>query len=93
MPGKETAMFGPMMIEPILQTEPGSGGYTPPDSNFDAVIFVYHDGGNLRYFARTRYGFTPSSRQELFKRLKPLEIQECPFATCPRPLPADGERG
>jgi bifunctional non-homologous end joining protein LigD len=53
------------------------------DSNFDAVIFGYYDGGNLRYVARTRNGFTPSSRRELFKRLKPLEIQECPFANLP----------
>ena len=59
------------------------GGYTPSDSNFDAVIFGYYDSGKLRYVARTRNGFTPSSRQELFKRLKPLEIQECPFANLP----------
>jgi len=59
------------------------GGYTPSDSNFDALIFGYYDAGNLRYVARTRSGFTPSSRQELFKRLKPLEIQECPFANLP----------
>jgi bifunctional non-homologous end joining protein LigD len=59
------------------------GGYTPLESNFDALIFGYYDGGNLRYVARTRNGFTPSSRQELFKRLKPLEIQECPFANLP----------
>src|SRR5215469_6884380 len=59
------------------------GGYTPSDSNFDALIFGYYDGGNLRYVARTRNGFTPSSRQELFKRLKPLEIEECPFANLP----------
>jgi len=59
------------------------GGYTPSDSNFDALIFGYYDGGNLHYVARTRNGFTPSSRQELFKRLKPLETQKCPFANLP----------
>ena len=37
------------------------GGYTPSDSNFDAVIFGYYDSGKLRYVARTRNGFTPSS--------------------------------
>jgi bifunctional non-homologous end joining protein LigD len=47
------------------------------------LIFCYYDGGNLRYVARTRNGFTPSSRQELFKRLKALEIQECPFGNLP----------
>jgi bifunctional non-homologous end joining protein LigD len=59
------------------------GGYTPSDRNFDALIFGYYDCGNLHYAARTRNGFTPSSRQELFKRLKALEIQECPFANLP----------
>ena len=59
------------------------GGYTPSDRSFDALIFGYYDGGNLHYVARTRNGFTPSTRQELFKRLKRLEIQECPFANLP----------
>ena len=35
------------------------------------------------YAARTRNGFTPSSRAELFKKLKPLEIADCPFANLP----------
>ena len=35
------------------------------------------------YAARTRNGFTPASRAELFKKLKPLEISECPFANLP----------
>ena len=28
-------------------------------------------------------GFTPSSREQLFKKLKPLEIKQCPFANLP----------
>jgi bifunctional non-homologous end joining protein LigD len=35
------------------------------------------------YAARTRNGFTPASRAELFKRLRPLEISGCPFANLP----------
>ena len=35
------------------------------------------------YAARTRSGFTPASRAELFKKIKPLEIKECPFANLP----------
>jgi ATP-dependent DNA ligase len=30
-----------------------------------------------------RNGFTPASRVELFKKLKPLEIKECPFTSLP----------
>jgi bifunctional non-homologous end joining protein LigD len=59
------------------------GGYTPSPRNFDALIIGYYDGDKLIYAARTRNGFTPASRAELFKRLKPLETKECPFANLP----------
>ena len=59
------------------------GGYTPSDRNFDALIFGYYHEGKLQYAARTRNGFTPSSREQLFKKLKPLETKECPFANLP----------
>jgi len=59
------------------------GGYTPSPKNFDALVIVYNDGPNLAYAARTRNGFTPASRAELFKRIKPLEIDERPFANLP----------
>ena len=36
--------------------------------------------GKLIYAARTRNGFTPASRAELFKKLKPLEIKA--FRSC-----------
>jgi bifunctional non-homologous end joining protein LigD len=59
------------------------GGYTPSPRNFDALIFGYFDGNRLMYVARTRNGFTPRSRDELLKRLRGLEIPECPFANLP----------
>ncbi len=58
-------------------------GYTPSLKNFDALIIGYYDGDKLLYAARTRSGFTPASRVELFKKVKPLEIKECPFANLP----------
>jgi DNA ligase D-like protein (predicted ligase) len=58
-------------------------GYTPSASNFDALIIGYYEGAKLIYAARTRNGFTPASRVELFKKLKPLEIKECQFANLP----------
>jgi len=58
-------------------------GYTPSPKNFDALIIGYYEGSKLMYAARTRNGFTPASRAELFKKLKPLEISECPFANLP----------
>ena len=58
-------------------------GYTPSPKNFDAVVIGYYEGSKLMYAARTRNGFTPASRAELFKKLKPLEISGCPFANLP----------
>jgi ATP-dependent DNA ligase len=58
-------------------------GYTPSSKNFDALVIVYYEGGKLMYAARTRNGFTPASRVDLFKKLKPLETEECPFANLP----------
>jgi len=59
------------------------GGYTPSPKNFDALVIGYYEGSNLIYAARTRNGFTPASRAELFRKIKPLEIKECPFANLP----------
>ncbi len=59
------------------------GGYTPSPKNFDALVIGYYQDRKLIYAARTRNGFTPASRVELFKKLKPLEIADCPFANLP----------
>ena len=59
------------------------GGYTPSDKNFDALVIGFYEEGKLIYAARTRNGFTPASRAQLFKKIKPLETAECPFANLP----------
>ena len=59
------------------------GGYTPAPKNFDALVIGYYEKGKLMYAARTRNGFTPASRSELFKKIKPLETKECPFTNLP----------
>jgi DNA ligase D-like protein (predicted ligase) len=61
------------------------GGYTVGGKSFDALVFGYYEGDNLIYVARTRNGFTPSSRLELAKRFKGLETAVCPFANLPEP--------
>jgi hypothetical protein len=43
-------------------------GYTLSPKNFDAIVIGYYDGGRLLYAARTRNGFRPASRAELFKK-------------------------
>jgi ATP-dependent DNA ligase len=59
------------------------GGYTPSPKNFDALVFGYYEGSELIYVARTRNGFTPSLREQLFKRFHGLQIPECPFSNLP----------
>ena len=59
------------------------GGYTIGTRTFDAVIFGYYEGDRLLYAGRTRSGFTPASREQLFRKLRPLEIADCPFANLP----------
>jgi DNA ligase D-like protein (predicted ligase) len=58
-------------------------GYTPSAKNFDALIVGYYEGDQLVYVARTRNGFTPALREQLFKRFCGLEIAECSFANLP----------
>ncbi len=61
------------------------GGYTPTPNNFDALVLGYYEGDRLIYVARTRNGFTPLLRQQLFRRFRGLEIKTCPFANLPEP--------
>jgi bifunctional non-homologous end joining protein LigD len=59
------------------------GGYTIGTNTFDALIFGYYQDGRLIYAARTRNGFTPTLRAQLFRKFRGLETQACPFANLP----------
>lgn len=59
------------------------GGYTVGTSTFDALIFGYYEGDDLIYVARTRNGFTPGLRRELFAKLRKLKVATCPFSNLP----------
>ena len=59
------------------------GGYTLGTNTFDALIFGYYEGDRLIYVARTRNGFTPVVRAQLFRKFRSLETPECPFANLP----------
>jgi len=59
------------------------GGYTIGTRTFDALVIGYYQNGRLRYASRTRNGFTPALRQQLFKKFRSLEIADCPFANLP----------
>jgi len=59
------------------------GGYSVGGSTFDAVVLGQVVDGKLVYVARTRSGFTPASRADLLRNMKPLETEACPFCNLP----------
>jgi ATP-dependent DNA ligase len=59
------------------------GGYTRAPRAFDALVFGHYQDGRLLTVARTRNGFTPASRDQLFKRFKDLATPNCPFVNLP----------
>jgi ATP-dependent DNA ligase len=59
------------------------GGYTIGTKTFDALILGYYQGDRLIYAARTRNGFTPALREQLSKKFRGLDINECPFVNLP----------
>src|ERR1700693_3824117 len=59
------------------------GGYFPGPHGFDSLILGYYDEDKLMYVARTRNGFVPASRRQVFSKLKHLVTLTCPFANLP----------
>lgn len=59
------------------------GGYTLGTRTFDALIIGYYQEGKLLYAARTRNGFTPALRAQVFRKCRGLETDVCPFANLP----------
>ena len=59
------------------------GGYFPGPHGIDSLIVGYYDGDKLIYVARTRNGFVPASRRQVFSKLKHLVTSTCPFVNLP----------
>ncbi len=59
------------------------GGYFPGPHGIDSLIVGYYDGNQLMYVARTRNGFVPASRRQVFSKLKQLVTPTCPFVNLP----------
>lgn len=59
------------------------GGYFPGPHGVDSLIVGYYDGDKLMYVARTRNGFVPASRRQVFSKLKHLVTLTCPFVNLP----------
>jgi bifunctional non-homologous end joining protein LigD len=80
-PGQRSGAWRKMRIN--QQQEFVIGGYTPGPRNFDALVFGYYEGEKLLYAGRTRNGFTPATRAQLYRRFQALEVPECSFANLP----------
>jgi DNA ligase D-like protein (predicted ligase) len=80
-PGLRTGLWRKMRVN--VGQEFVIGGYTPSAKNFDAMVIGFYEGKKLIYSARVRNGFTPATREKLFKVLKPYETDKCPFANLP----------
>jgi DNA ligase D-like protein (predicted ligase) len=59
------------------------GGYFPGAHGIDSLIVGYYEGDKLMYVARTRNGFVPASRRQVFSKLKHLVTPNCPFVNLP----------
>jgi len=59
------------------------GGYFPGPHGFDSLIVGCYNGDELMYVARTRNGFVPASRRQVFSKLNHLVTPACPFVNLP----------
>jgi DNA ligase D-like protein (predicted ligase) len=59
------------------------GGYFPGPHGFDSLIVGHYERDELMYVARTRNGFVPASRRQVFSKLKHLVTYTCPFVNLP----------
>lgn len=80
-PGRRTGLWVKYKIN--QSQEFVIGGYFPGLHGFDSIIIGYYKGKDLMYAARTRNGFVPASRRQVFSKLKPLIIEKCPFVNLP----------
>jgi bifunctional non-homologous end joining protein LigD len=60
------------------------GGYRPDGANgLDALLVGVYEGKELRFAGKVRAGLVPHVRREVLGKLKPLQVQACPFANLP----------
>src|SRR6266566_3878773 len=63
------------------------GGYTEPRNSREhigALLLGYFDKDRFIYVGHTGGGFTRQGLEEMYRRLKPLEIKSSPFAETPK---------
>jgi DNA ligase D-like protein (predicted ligase) len=64
------------------------GGYVPGAHGLDSIVVGYYKGDDLIYVGRVRNGFVPASRRQVFEKVQPLVIPNCPFVNLPETRPS-----
>lgn len=58
------------------------GGYTKPAGTrvkFGALLLGYYENGKFKYAGRVGTGFNVDTLLSLYNKMKPLEVERCPF--------------
>lgn len=90
-PGRRSGSWSKMRIN--IGQEFVIGAFTSGSNGIDALVVGYYDRRKLIYAARVRAGLVPSSRRELYEKLKPLIVQTCPFDNLPEATPGRWGQG
>jgi bifunctional non-homologous end joining protein LigD len=80
-PGRRTGAWQKMRINKVGEFV--IGGYTPGTQGFDALLVGRRQGRKLSYVAKVRAGFTPASRDNVFRHFTGLGTERCSFANLP----------
>ena len=81
-PGERSGDWVKLKLE--RQQEFVIGGYRPDGSeSLDALLVGYYAGRELLFAGKVRAGFIPPVRREVVRKLKPLRVDNSPFANLP----------
>ncbi len=83
--GESSLCFGRGLVKKRLNIgqEFVIGGITPGSHGIDALVAGFYNGDALLYAARVRAGLVPATLRELYARVKPLLVEQCPFTNLP----------
>jgi bifunctional non-homologous end joining protein LigD len=80
-PGERSGAWQKLKLE--LQQEFVVGGYRPGGNGVDALLVGFYARRKLYFAGKVRAGFVPHIRRDLFKTLRTLQVDTCPFANLP----------
>jgi bifunctional non-homologous end joining protein LigD len=76
-----------LKIKVTLRQEVVIAGFTEPRKTrkfFGSLLLGVYDGDELVYVGHTGSGFTKKSLEQIYKKMQPLVVSECPFENCPK---------